>query len=107
VYTFLNFFGDHERIPDLPRYDIPLMEPLCAFKAAVNFSKQDKGASLSERMRVLAPPVLGNSQGQPQAFKVRKKFFAYFLTQESRSPQKAKASFQILKLSSKGRDIPT
>jgi len=64
------------------------MEPLCAFKATVNFSKQDKGASLSECVaRVLAPPVLENSQGQPKAFKARKKFFAYFLTRESESPK--------------------
>jgi hypothetical protein len=56
---------------------------LCSFKAAGNFSKQDKGASLSERKgRVLAPPVFKNSQGKPKAFKASKKFFAYFLTRE-------------------------
>jgi len=45
----MSFLENHERISDLSQYDIPLMDPLCAFKAAVNFSKQDKGASLFER----------------------------------------------------------
>jgi hypothetical protein len=67
--------------------EIFLEEHLCSFKAAGNFSKQDEGASLSERVaRVLAPPVFKNSQGKPKAFKGSKKFFAYFLTRESRSP---------------------
>jgi hypothetical protein len=56
---------------------------LCSFKAVGNFSKQDKGASLSEpKGRVLAPPVFKNSQGKPKAFKASKKFFAYFLTRK-------------------------
>jgi len=71
---------NYARIKKYTEKRFPVEGASCSFKAAVKFPKQDEGASLFEHpVRVLAPSVLGISQGKPKAFKVSKSFFAYFL----------------------------